>query len=70
VQDLIKDAQSEILLPELTKTENGYKFDSSNEMCRKLFLKKDEDDPIMKLNDSFGIVQKKVTREEKMEEEF
>jgi hypothetical protein len=55
-------------LPIITKENGEYSLNSLNEICKKLFLKKD-DDPKIKSCKEFGVVQKKITKEERMEEE-
>jgi hypothetical protein len=54
-----KRSQAEIPLPMLTKSDEGYEMLTQDEMCKKLFLKVDEDDPVIKLPDKFEMIEKK-----------
>jgi hypothetical protein len=69
VKPKVVDDQTEVPLPVLVKDEEGYKLESQNELYKNLFLKVDEDDPVIKKCNDYGTVKKKVSKEEKMEEE-
>jgi hypothetical protein len=45
-------------------------LESKDKLCQKIFFKKDEYGPVIKTFNNFEFVQKKVTKEERMEEEF
>jgi hypothetical protein len=62
------DNEKIISPPILTKTEQGYKLESQSEIYRNIYLKKDEDDPVMMIPKEFAYVKKEATEEEKLEE--
>jgi hypothetical protein len=60
----------EISLPVLTKENGKYNIESSNDMCKKLFLKKDDDDPMIREIDNYETIpERSPTEEEIMEED-
>jgi hypothetical protein len=61
-------SQEVVQLPTLVKDEKSYKMTTTDETCKKLFLKVDEDDPVIKMSDSCESVVKKVSKELEMEE--
>jgi hypothetical protein len=68
VKVIDKKVQIEMPLPNLEKGDEEYKLTTQNESCRKLFLKIDEDDPIIKLPNKFELVEKKISKELEIEE--
>jgi hypothetical protein len=54
--------------PVLTKTEDGYKVDSQNEIYSNLYLKKDADDPVILVPKELVNIPKKISKEEELEE--
>jgi hypothetical protein len=69
VQVNIKFENRTIPPPTLTKTEQGYELKSHDVVYQNLYLKKDEDDPVIVHPNEYTNVVRKVTREEIMEEE-
>jgi hypothetical protein len=67
--NLMKDLP-DILLPSIVKEDDQYKLETSDEICRNFFLKKEDDDPKIAVTNKFEVVEKeKPTEEEMMEEE-
>jgi hypothetical protein len=70
VKTLEFNDQEVVPLPMLVKEENTYKIVTQNETSKKIFLKENEDDPVIKPCDKFEIVEKKTLEKDEMEERF